>query len=840
MFRSHLVLTLAFILLPFTLIAQNAIIKGKVKDHNGIALPLSNIIVNIQGVNTGTSCDQNGDYSIKVKAGEKVTITFSHIGFEKESKTLTLKENQEYILNVSLNPASVIDTAIIRANRYEGRNMVVIDPEKAKIIATVGDPVISLIKSQLGVNNNSELGTGYSVRGGNFDENLIYINDIEVYRPFLARSGQQEGLSFINSDMISEIAFSSGGFEARYGDKMSSVLNISYKKPTKLQYGGNVGLLGGSAYLQTPLANHRIKLNLGGRYRSNNYLFRFMDTKGEYKPRFYDFQGQITFVAHSKLDINILGIYSNNEFNFFPQSRQTSFGTVQQTYKFDVNMGGREITQFRTGLGAITFDYKPTESLNLKLIGSYTSTRESERMDIQGRYILGELDNNLASDTYAEISNPIGSGGFMNHSRNFLEAQIISANLKGIYVKNRFTLRFGTQYKNERIHDKLKEWNMSDSSSFALPYFGPQDDAPILFKDVIQSDIELFSHRISAYVEGNYSWLTKDTTRINLNAGVRAQWWSVNKEWLISPRLSLSIIPNWKKTDMVFRASTGVYYQAPFYRELRDIEGNINTNVKAQRSIMGLIGMDYYFKIWKRPFKLTTEAYYKHLNNLNPYELDNIRIRYYAQNNAKGFAYGIDAKLNGEFIPGVESWLTISFMQTKEDIIGDYYYNYFDVNGNRIYPGSNVPAADSVMVEPGYIPRPTDQRLTFSIFFQDNLPRIKQVKMSLNLVLGTGWPYGPPSQVRYTDTLRMPFYRRVDIGFMYDIICPEIKHKSVRLENAKKHIRRASLALEVYNLLGINNTVSYNWIRDYQGRYYSVPNYLTPRLFNFKFTIDLK
>lgn len=837
MLRSFVFLTTLFFISSWALMAQNASIKGIVKDHNGLPLPFANIIVAGQG---GTSSDDDGKYALNVRAGEKISITFSYVGFVKEVKNLTLKENQELVLNISLNPSTTIDTAIIRANKYEGTGTVKIDPEKIKTIATVGDPVISLVKSQLGVNSNSELGTGYSVRGGSFDENLIYINDVEVYRPFLARSGQQEGLSFINGDMISEIAFSSGGFEARYGDKMSSVLNIAYKKPTKLQYGGNVGLLGGSVYLQTPLAKQRIKLNLGARYRSNNYLFRFMDTRGEYKPRFYDFQGSVTFVAHSKLDISVLGIYSNNEFNFFPQSRQTSFGTVQQTYRFNVQMGGKEITKFRTGIGAITFDYKPSESLNLKLIGSYTSTLESERMDIQGRYILGELDNNLASDTYAEISNPVGSGGFMNHSRNFLNAQIISADLKGVYVKERWTLRFGAQYKSERIHDKLKEWNMSDSSSYTLPYYGPQDNAPILFENVVDSDIELYSHRFSAYVESNYRWLAKDSTRVTLNTGVRAQWWSVNQEWLISPRVLMSVVPNWKKADMVFRASGGVYYQAPFYRELRDIDGHINTQVKAQRSIMGLIGMDYYFRLWKRPFKLTTELYYKNLSNLNTYELDNIRIRYHANNNSKGYAYGFDAKINGEFIPGVESWLTISLMQTKEDIIGDYYYQYFDLNGDKINPGSNVPAADSVMVQPGYIPRPTDQRLTFSIFFQDNLPKVKQVKMSLNLVLGTGWPFGPPSQARYTDTLRMPFYRRVDIGFMYDLICPEITHKSRRLENAKKHISRAAFSLEVYNLLGINNTVSYNWIRDYQGRQYSVPNYLTPRLFNFKFTIDLK
>lgn len=836
--KKNVVLTLLGCLLALLSHAQTAIVQGTVKDHLG--LPLAFAHVYVEGERSLASTDADGKYSLKVPAGRKILVVASYVGFENESRSFNLKEGETVNYTPLLNPSSTRDTAVIRAERHHGMPTVSIDPEHAKVISTVGDPIIALIKSQVGVNSNSELGTGYSVRGGSFDENLIYINDVEVYRPFLARSGQQEGLSFINSDMISEIAFSSGGFEARYGDKMSSVLNITYRKPTKFAAGGNIGLLGGSAYVQAPLFKKRLQLNLGGRYRSNNYLLRFMDTRGEYKPRFYDFQGQATFIASEKVDISLLGIYSSNQYLFFPQSRETSFGTIQQTYKLSVAMGGREITNFATGLGALTILARPSEHVELKFIGSYTQTKESERFDIEGSYRLGELDNNPASDTYGEVTSPIGSGGYINHARNFLEARIIAVDHKGIFSKDKFSIRWGAQYKNELINDKLREWNISDSASYLLPYYGPQDDTPINAQTFVKSDIMLLSHRVSGYTEFNYRNLAKDSTLIMFNIGVRAQWWSINKEWLISPRMQMAVTPNWKRRNMVFRVAGGVYYQAPFYRELRDMDGSINTSVKAQRSIMALGGLDYYFKIWKRPFKLTAEAYYKYLTNLNPYELDNIRIRYYAQNNARGYAYGADMKLNGEFIRGVESWATISFLQTKEDIKDDYYYKYYDVNGNQIYPGSNVPAFDSSLVTPGFVPRPTDQRVTFSIFFQDNIPKLPQLKVSLNLVLGTGWPYGPPNKNRYADTLRMPFYRRVDLGFLYEVISPDIKYKSARMENAKKYIRRAAFALEIYNLLGINNTVSYNWIRDYKGFYYSVPNYLTPRLFNLKFTIDFK
>jgi len=819
--------------------AQTATVTGTVKDYLGMPLPYAHVY--IQGERSLlVSADTAGRYQLKVPAARRVVVVVSYVGFENETRSFNLKENETVNYSPYLNPRTQRDTIFVGGERFRGLPTVSIDPEHAKVIATVGDPVIALVKSQLGVNNNSELGTGYSVRGGNFDENLIYINDVEVYRPFLARSGQQEGLSFINSDMVSQIAFSSGGFEARYGDKMSSVLDITYRKPTSFAAGGNIGVLGGSAYVQAPLFKKRLQLNLGGRYRSNNYLLRFMDTRGEYKPRFYDFQGQATFLASEKVDISVMGIYSSNQYIFFPQSRETSFGTITQTYKLRVAMGGRELTDFTTGMGALTIHARPSEHVDLKFIGSYTQTKESERFDIQGSYLLGELDNNPASDTYGDITSPVGAGGFMNHARNFLEARIMAFDHKGIFSKEKYSVRWGMQYKNELVQDKLREWNMSDSAAYLLPYYGPQDDKPIAAQNYVSSDILLQSHRVSAYSEFNYRDRTKDSTLIMFNIGLRAQWWSVNQEWLISPRMQLAITPNWKKRNMIFRVAGGVYYQAPFYRELRDVQGNINTSVKAQRSIMALAGTDYYFKIWKRPFKLTAEAYYKYLTNLNPYELDNIRIRYYAQNNARGFAYGADVKLNGEFIRGVESWATLSFMQTKEDIQGDYYYKYYDINGAPINPGSSVPAFDSTMVSPGYIPRPTDQRVTLSIFFQDNIPRLPQVKVSLNLVLGTGWPYGPPSQNRYSDTLRMPFYRRVDIGFLYEVISPDIKYRSPKMEAAKKHIRRAAFSLEIYNLLGINNTVSYNWIRDYQGFYYSVPNYLTPRLFNLKFTIDFK
>lgn len=835
MHHFRFLLLFCFVFSLGTVYAQQAIVYGKVVDEND--KPLIGANVGILGTTEGTSTDENGDYTFTFKVAEKQELRVSYLTYESKRYQLKLQPGEKKEINFKLDPlAGMLVDVVISEDRHIGTGTISIDVEIAKIIATPGDPVISLIKAAgLGIASNNELSSGYSVRGGNFDENLIYVNDVEIYRPFLARSGQQEGLSFINADMVKNISFSSGGFDARYGDKMSSVLDITYKVPTKFRASVTGSLLGATAHIEDAILKKKLKYVTGLRFRSNNYLLRALDTKGEYKPQFIDWQGNVTYAIREDLDISVLGMYSRNAYNFVPQTRETSFGTVNQAYKLRVFFEGREITQFRTGLGAFTLNYKPITGMSLKLIGSYTDSRESERFDVLGQYFLGQLDNNLGSETFGQSVNETGVGSYMNHARNYLDAKIITVQHRGQHVHSeKVTFRWGVGYNKELISDRIREWNLIDSTGYFLPYFGPQDTSGNNLPYFLKSKINLDNDRFTAYYENTFTFKTADSTLIKLNIGGRLQYFSFNNEFMPSPRVSLGIIPNWKR-KAVFRIAGGVYYQQPFYREYRDLNGQVNKNIKAQRSVHAILGFDYVFQMWKRPFKFTAEAYYKYMDRLIPFEVDNIRIRYYAENNAKGYAAGLDMKINGEFVKGVESWASFSIMGTQEDILNDYYYQKYDANGKKILPGSNAMAVDSSLMFPGYIPRPMDQRVNFTIFFQDNLPRLPDFKVNVTLVLGTGMPYGPPSYDRYRDTLRMPFYRRVDIGFAYQVLRPDRKIKKKTFLN---YVRGMQVGIDVFNLLGINNTVSYLWVRDTGNTLYSVPTYLTPRLINARLSID--
>lgn len=831
----RLLLVLVSVILLGEANAQQATIYGNIVDEENHPLPDASVV--IVGTTTGTKTDSLGNYSLRVSPADKIELGVSFISFETKRITVTkLLAGEERRVNFKLNANNTIDEVVITSDPHLGTGTISINPELAKIIATPGDPFMALVKAAcMGCASNNELSSGYSVRGGNFDENLIYVNDVEIYRPFLARSGQQEGLSFINSDMVSNVAFSSGGYEARYGDKMSSVLDVTYKRPTRFKASVGGSLLGATAHVEDAIFNKRIRYVTGLRFRSNNYLLKSLDTKGEYKPQFIDWQGNVTFDVREDLEISVLGMYSKNSYNFVPQTRETSFGTVNQAYKLRVFFEGKEVTQFRTGIGAFTLNYKPKEGMSLKLIGSYTDSKESERFDVLGQYFLGELDNNLGSSTFGQSVNETGVGSYMNHARNYLNARIISIQHKGQHVlNNKVTFRWGVGYNKELISDRLREWNLIDSTGYFLPYFGPQDTSGNGLPYFLKSKIDLNNNRFTAYYENTFTFKSADSTTFKLNVGARLQYFSFNNEFMPSPRISLGIIPNWKRKT-VFRIAGGVYYQQPFYREYRDLNGQVNKNIKAQRSIHAIMGVDYVFRMWKRPFKFTAELYYKYLDRLIPYEIDNIRIRYYAQNNAKGFATGLDLKINGEFVKGVESWASLSIMGTQENLSNDYYYQKYDYKGNKILPGSNAVAVDSSIVYPGYIPRPTDQRVNFTIFFQDNIPRLPDFKVNVMLVLGTGMPYGPPTYDRYRDTLRMPFYRRVDIGFAYQILRPDRKIKRKTFLN---YFRSMQVGVDVFNLLGINNTVSYLWVRDDTNKLYSVPTYLTPRLINARLSID--
>lgn len=831
---KFVLLLFAFVFCANVASAQDmARIFGTVIDENGQKVMGASVAV-VGGA--GAITDENGKFDLKVSPGEKIELVVSHLSYERKSFTYRLLVGEQKQLNITLSASKrEISIVEIEEDRYGGTGKIAVDPEAARKIATPGDPVMNLIKSAgLGVTTNNELSSGYNVRGGNFDENLIYINDIEIYRPFLARSGQQEGLSFINSDMVESIAFSSGGFEARYGDKMSSVLDINYKKPTTFKASLSGGLLGVNAHAEGTAMKKRLKYLTGYRYRSNNYVLSSLDTKGGYKPDFMDWQAQLIYDVSEKVEISLLGIYSNNRFNFIPQNRETDFGTINQALRFKVFFDGQEKTGFRTGIGAFTLAYKPTQFTTLKFIGSYTDTKETETFDIQGQYFLSEIDNNLGSDNFGGEKASVGVGTFINHARNTLNARIASLQHRGTHNIKNTTLRWGVQYQNEQINDRMREWNVLDSSGYLIPHFGPKDTSAFGSQNFINSKINLVSHRLSGFYENSFQFLTKDSTKITLTVGLRAQYWTVNREFLLSPRMNLSFKPAWKKS-FVFRLAGGVYYQAPFYRELRNPFGSINTDVKAQRSIHAILGMDYVFKMWKRPFKFTAEGYYKHLSDLNPYQIDNVRIRYYAQNIASGYATGVDLKINGEFIKGLESWATLSVMTTQEDVQNDDYYRKFDSKGNDVTNLPQIPATDSMLVSPGYLFRPTDQRISFSIFFQDEIRNNPNFKVHLNLLVGTGFPFGPGTFKRYQDVFRMPFYRRVDIGFSAQLLRPNRKTGKSKV---MKYIKAAWASLEVFNLLGINNTVSYDWVKDNNGNRYSVPNYSTPRLINARLIFD--
>lgn len=816
-FQPRFIIVSFLILLTSVLSGQNAVIKGKIINESGEPVNQATITVNSD---KGMIVDSTGRFEIEIPSNEKVTIEFRHVGYQPQSYEIKLKPGEVENYTIRLNLITIQTQIITSQNR--DISMINIDPSQVQFISTPGDPLMALLKTAgLGIATNNELSSGYSVRGGNFDENLIYVNDVEVYRPFLARSGQQEGLSFINPDMVQSLSFSSGGFEAKYGDKMSSVLDITYRKPTKFGATVQAGLLGVNLHVEDAIFRNRFKYVIGFRYKSNNYILSSLDTKGDYKPDFLDFQSFLSYDVSEKFEINIMGSYSDNNYLVVPQNRQTTFGHVQEAKQLNVYFDGKEITRFQVGSGALIFNYKPNHNSYYKFIASTYHTQESEKFDVLGQYYLGEIESDLSDPNFGEVVNTVGVGSFLNHARNKLEATVITGEIKSrIYIpsknpysRNNMNIAWGVRYQHEIIDDKLDEWNLLDSSGYLLNYQGPFDTVPIVLDDIRKTKIHLSSNRAMAYYQHSFEWYV-DSHKIALTAGVRGQYWDLNNEFLFSPRVQLSWKPNWKP-DMVFRLSGGIYYQAPFYRELRDLDGNINTNVKAQRSIHAVLGMDYNFKIWNRPFKFITEVYYKHLDNLNPYEIDNVRIRYYAQNNASGYAAGIDMKLAGELVEGLESWVMMSIMGTQEDIEGDSYINNLGET-----------------VTPGYIPRPTDQTFTFGMFFQDHIPKFKPIRVHLNFLFGSKLPFGPPNDNRYSDTLRAPFYRRVDIGFSYAILQPDRKFKKPK--SFMHHFKTLWVAFEVFNLFDINNTISYLWIRDISNRQYAVPNYLTPRLFNLR------
>ena len=792
-------------------------INGYITDEKKNNLPSVNI--SILNQSSGVSSDIDGKYNIEIPANRSVIIVYSFIGFQTEKIRIPmLKKGQEYTLNIELKSSSkLLEDVIITDQKSRKESFSRIKPKHVSVLPGNSGGIEAILKTLPGVSSANELSSQYSVRGGNFDENLVYVNGIEIYRPFLIRSGQQEGLSFVNSDMVSSILFSAGGFEAKYGDKMSSVLDITYKKPIKNTASIKLSLLGGSSHVEGTTKNGRLSYLVGVRHKTNQYLLNSLDTEAEYKPVFSDIQTFINYELNTNWKINFLGNISQNKYQMVPQNRETEFGTINEALKLRIYFEGQEIDKYETYFGALNTVFQPNTNLQLQFTSSAFKTFEQENFDILGEYWLYQLDNNLGSEDFGDIAFDRGVGKYIKHSRNSLNATVINLAHKGSYNQESLQFNWGFRIQKEEIEDKISEWNLIDSAFFNLPH--PDDNIggdgdpnqQIIMNELLKTQINLSSYRNTSYMQ-----ISKDIGTLTINGGTRGSYWTYNEELLLSPRLSLAYAPMWEK-DIVFRAASGIYYQSPFYKELRTPEGTLNNNIKAQKSTHYVLGKDYLFYKWGRPFKWITEVYYKNLENLIPYKVDNVRIQYLTDDVSNGYATGIDMKINGEFVSGVESWVSLSVMKTEEDIIGD---TQEDENGN--------------IMDVGYISRPTDQRVNFSMFFQDYLPGNPNYKMHMNLVYGSGLPFGPPQAERYQDVLRIPDYRRVDIGFSA-ILKSEEKVNKIKWLNAFKSIW---ISAEVFNLLDINNTISYLWISDISGRQYAVPNYLTARQLNAKLIVN--
>jgi len=786
-------------------------LRGRIADEENNPVFLAN--VSIEGLPAGTMTENDGEFVLKLPRQRNFTLVISCIGYKPMKIPYAEIQDQEFIEITLETEVTDIKEVSVSTRREYATTLRHIDISAMSLVPGTEGSVESLIKSLPGVSSNNELSSQYSVRGGNFDENLVYVNDVEIYRPLLVRSGQQEGLSFVNSDLVSSVNFSAGGFDAQYGDKMSSVLDIRYRKPTEFKSSLTASLLGGAAHIEGTSPDKKFSWLSGFRYKTTAYLLNSLETSGEYDPKFTDFQSLLSYDFSPKFSLSFLSNISSNAYNFVPQTRKTEFGTAKNPLNLVIYYEGNEADQFETYLGALTMEYKPSNDLSLKFIGSAFSTFEEETYDILGQYLINELDNTIGSDTYGDSILNIGIGSFLDHARNYLEANVISGSHIGEYNGSKHKLKWGIKYEYRDIQDRLSEWHMIDSAGYSLPYNGEH----VNLQEVIKSKNNLSSTNASAFLKDTWAF-KRGGNEYYLTAGIRSSYTGLNNQFFISPRASFSYKPEWEK-DIMFHLSSGIYYQPPFYKELRYPDGSLNKNLQAQESYHVVLGSDYIFKSWDRSFKFSTELYYKFMDNLVPYKVDNVRLRYAAENMAKGYATGIDFKLNGEFVKGVESWVSLSFMHTKEDIRGDQYTVSYDDGSTEL-------------IKPGYYLRPTNQLMNFGLFFQDYLPNNPDYKVHLTFKYGSRLPYSSPDKDRYDNNFELPPYRRVDIGFSKAII-------QNRNSNSFRFIENAWISAEIFNLLGINNTISYIWVRTVQNQsnipgQFAVPNYLTGRRFNIK------
>lgn len=780
------------LLVTVTASAQTFTLQGRVTDENNEPIEFASVSCLKQGKMTMTSL--KGEYSMQLHSADSVVIKFSMIGYKAKTRILRRPRGKQTLQIVLHSDENQLGEVTITGKKIETGQMEDISKDHLKSLPSAsGNAVEELIQSQAGVSTHSELSSQYNVRGGSFDENSVYIDNVEIYRPFLVRSGQQEGISVINPDMVEKISFSTGGYEARYGDKMSSALNIKYRKPKKFEATASASMLGASAFVG--VSNKKVSWSNGFRYKTTKHLLGSMDTKGEYSPTFIDYQTYLTYTPNKRWEIKLLGNISDNHYNFTPEDRETKFGTMENVKAFQVYFDGQEKDVFRTFFGAVGITRNFGEKTSLSLIASAFNTREQEKYDIQGQYWL----------TQTETSENLGVGTYFQHARNYLKAHVESAKLlfKTKYKKHDIEGAF--TFKKEKITENSVEYEMRDSSNYSIPHTGK--DLYMIYS--MRAKNVLDANRIEAYVQDAFRFTSNnEKTLYTLNYGVRLSHWSYTKETIVSPRVSLGIIPAFNE-NITMRFATGLYYQAPFFKELRDTTtqngityASLNSKAKSQRSIHFIAGFDYRFRMNNRSFKFTAEAYYKALGNLVPYSVNNVKVVYYGSNESSGHAAGIDLKLYGEFVPGTDSWLSLSLMNTS-----------MKLNGKSI-------------------PLPTDQRYAINLFFTDYFPGTDRWKMSLKLALADGLPFSAPHQELESNVFRAPAYKRADIGLSYRLLNNEGKQR--------KHIqlRNVWLGAECLNLFGINNVNSYYWITDVTGGQYAVPNYLTGRQINFRVTVD--
>lgn len=827
---------LVFLLLPLigsfqTAFSQKktAFVSGKVIDEN--ENNLAKVSISILGRQTGIVTTDSGKFRIKVPADKAFALQFSFTGYKTEQRNFLLNENEEEFLVVRMERGvNELKTVVVTDQRQRRETgLVVINPKNAINIPSPTGGIESLIKVLVGSNN--ELTSQYSVRGGNYDENLIYVNDFEVFRPYLVRSGQQEGLSFINPELARNVNFYNGGFQARYGDKMSSVLDIQYKKPKTFGGSAYLGVLEQGFHLEGATRNNRFSYLVGVRNRTNRNLLSSQETQGNYVPSSADLQVLLSYQLGSRSSVELLGNISQTKFTLIPSFSQLT-SSVFSPY-FSANLGldtyfeGREQDRYRTNMIGLSLLQNPRKNLRLKWMASRFENDETEAIDITGAYLFGAREFDKSKPDFGVINNPMGAGLFQTFARNTLNIEVWNLSHKGSLDKGKHFLQWGQTVERQLINDKLNEWEYQDSAGYNLPH---NPDIVNLSK-VIKSKADLEITRLSGYIQDNL--LLSDSSDFTLQAGIRYNYNTLNDELLVSPRVGFSWKPATWTRDVIFRAAVGAYHQPPFYRELRRYDGTINEDLKAQRSLQFAGGLDYSFKSGARAFRFTAEGYYKQMKNVVPYDIDNVRLRYYGENMAKAYAAGLELRLFGELVKDAESWISLGFMRTREDLENDIYYDYKNAAGETITAKSeDQVVTDSVANDIGWLRRPTDRLVTFGMFLQDYLATNKNFKVYLNFLYGSNLPYNIPNSTRYRNSLIIDPYIRIDIGFSALLLDSEKSNR--RSHNPFRNFENIWATLEVFNLIDRDNTISYLLIKDFSNTVFAMPNRLTPRLLNLK------